>query len=390
MNMTSRSTRSSQKVLKLAHAVAKSQHSSVSVSFKELFAESYKYTIRPKYQRMATWNLRQKQQFINSLFIGDPFPPVEGYEGFFTEGEHIGENKWEIGDGQNRLLTILEFMADGFKTMSVRQKLVYEPNSQIEPVQPGKYFSQLDQLTKNYWNQYRARIDILHDRPESEKATRFLVVQNHVPVTAAEKLKVYMSKAKEAVARIEQHPFWEDFYEGKHGRGQVFQSSLYLLALEMVPGGIVDLQSGGFAQGLISGNHDEKVTDTLIDSIFTRLDIVAHVYNGLHFTRRIATVAMYQSVLFLERSGYEVIPADKGRLTAWMDTVLIEAQRASGIPNYARPIQSLSSAQGQRIFWERHRSRVMVAFNLSPAQIAQFGPLPTSLSLQREKETVNV
>ncbi|MEI4884385.1 hypothetical protein, partial [Klebsiella pneumoniae] len=75
---------------------------------------------------------------------------------------------------------------------------------------------------------YKLRIDRLKDRPESEKATRFLRVQNHVALTAAERLKVYASKAKEATARIEQHPFWEDFYMGKKSRGQTFQSSLYL------------------------------------------------------------------------------------------------------------------------------------------------------------------
>ncbi len=356
--------RSTRKELKLAHAVAKKQHDTVDISFKELFAESYKFTVKPHYQRERTWNLRQRQQFIDSLFLGDPFAPVEGYEGFFTEGDHIGENKWEIGDGQNRLFTILEFMADGFKTMTARQKLGYEPSSQVGPVQPGMFFSELDQLTKNYWNGYRARIDVLHDRPESEKVTRFLRVENHVPLSLAERLKVSRSKAREAAARIEHHPFWGEFYEGKKTRGEIFQSSLYLLAIEMTPGGIVDLQSEGFTMGLILGNHDDDVTDSLVDAVLARLDVVSHVYDGTHFTRRIITVAMYQSIMFVEQAGYTFKSKDQGTLTSWISAILDETRRASGIPSYARPIQALSSAKGQRAFWARHQKTVLARFGI--------------------------
>lgn len=364
----------SKKELRLAQAMAQPQHSSVDISFKELFNESYKYTIRPKYQRELVWNLRQKQQFIDSLFLGDPFAPVEGYEGFIEWGEHIGENKWEIGDGQNRVFTLLEFMSDGFKTMTVAQKMRYDPSSQVGPVQPGKFFSEIDPIAKNYFLGYRLRIDKLRDRPESEKATRFLRVQNHVVLTAAERLKVYASKAKEATTRIEEHSFWKNFYEGKHNHGQIFQSSLYLLALEMAaPEGIVDLQSGGFIQGLIYGNHDDKITDALVDAVLTRLDVVSHMYSGTVFTRRIAIVAMYQSIIFLEQSGFVARSADKGLLTPWIGVILDETRRSSGIPSYAKPIQALVNAKGQREFWAKHRGRMMSLCGVNAPQLQEAG-----------------
>lgn len=356
----------SAKVLKLAHAIAKQQHKTEIVSFKMLQVESYKYTIKPKFQRELTWNLRMKQQFIDSLFMGDPIPSVEAYEGFFTEGERIGEPKYEIGDGQNRVRTILEFMADGFKTMTENQKLIYEPNSKVGPVQPGKFFSELDQITKNYWLGYQLRIDILADRPESEKITRFLRVENHMPLTAAEKLKANTSKAKDATDRITTHPFWTDFYEGKSGRGQAFQSSLYLLAIEMTSDGMVDLQpkGGGFVKELILGNHDDKIAESLVDSVLARLDVVSHVYHGTAFTRRILAVAMYQSVMILERHGYIVQAADEGGLAKWIGSIIDESRRTSGIPNYAMPIQTLTSAQGQREFWQKHSKRVLALFGI--------------------------
>lgn len=356
----------SAKSLKLAHAIARQQHKTEIVSFKMLQVESYKYTIRPKFQRELTWNLRMKQQFVDSIFLGDPFPSVEAYDGFFTDGEHIGEPKYEIGDGQNRVLTLLEFMADGFKTMTERQKMAYEPNSKVGPVQPGKFFSELDQITRNYWLGYQLRIDILSARPDPEKVARFLRVENHMPLSHAERLKANSSKAKDATERIAEHPFWTDFYEGKRGRGQVFQSSLYLLAIEMTPGGMVDLQpkGGGFIKELIIGDHDDKVTESLVTAVLERLDIVSCIYRGTAFTRRILVVAMYQSAMFLEQHGYIAQMTDEGNLTKWISSLVDESMRASGLPNYAIPLQVLSGAQGQREFWEKHLKKVLSLFGV--------------------------
>lgn len=345
---------------KVAHAAPQEQLPHITISVRELVTESHKYTVYPQFQRDQTWSLREQQQFIDSLLLGDSFPPAEGYEVFNGQGE----KSWGIIDGQNRLSTIISYVNGEFKTWTAGQKRAMEPSSNVGPVQPGKFFDQLDPIARNYLLDYRIRIDKVRNRSLEELVTRFLRLQHHVPLTAAEKLNAYPSKAKDAARRIEQHSFWEDFYEGRTNRKQIFQSSLYLLALQLAPDGIQDLQATGFVYRLASGKYDETITDDLVDTVLNRLDKVSHVYAGTHFTIRAAIVAMYQSVMFLEQAGYTLEQKDKGRLTDWISTLISASNRGPDKPNYNRSVQRLTSGKAQGEFWTRQRAVVLSRFGL--------------------------
>lgn len=331
------------------------------ISLKELSRERHKFIEWPVFQRQEVWPLVYKQAYIDSILLGDPSPAVEGYQEFNLQGESV----WGIIDGHQRISTILEFMDGKYKTWTVAQKRHKEPESD-PPVQPGKLFEQLDIIAKNYFLDYRLQINKVRKRSERQMTTRFLRIQNHVPLSAAEKLQAHAGKTREAVRQIEQHTFWDDFYEGKTYRAQIFQSSLYLLAMEMTPGGILNLQEGKFIHALVAGKHDRSITDALIDAVIARLDIVAHVYAGAHFSIRGAIIPMYQSILFLEKAGYTFQQKDKGKLTSWISALIIESNRVSGVPSYVRPLNSLPRrAAVQREFWEKHGKSVMTLFGIT-------------------------
>lgn len=58
--------------------------------------------ILPDFQRLFRWSDERKSNFVESILIGIPIPPV-----FVFEGEDGG---WELVDGLQRISTVLEFM----------------------------------------------------------------------------------------------------------------------------------------------------------------------------------------------------------------------------------------------------------------------------------------
>ncbi len=57
--------------------------------------------ISPEYQRAFRWNDKQRSDFIESILLGIPIPPI-----FVAEDEN---GKWELVDGLQRISTILSF-----------------------------------------------------------------------------------------------------------------------------------------------------------------------------------------------------------------------------------------------------------------------------------------
>lgn len=60
--------------------------------------------INPEFQRLFRWDSRRKTNFIESLLLGIPIPPL-----FVFQGD---DGNWELIDGLQRTSTILEFMGE--------------------------------------------------------------------------------------------------------------------------------------------------------------------------------------------------------------------------------------------------------------------------------------
>jgi hypothetical protein len=63
---------------------------------------SEELNILPDFQRLHRWSLEKKSNFVESVLIGIPVPPVFVFE--------TSEGTWELVDGLQRVSTILEFM----------------------------------------------------------------------------------------------------------------------------------------------------------------------------------------------------------------------------------------------------------------------------------------
>lgn len=333
----------------------------VFISIHELCKERHRFNIQPEFQRQTVWPLTMKQAFLDTLLRGDPVPPLEAYEEYGITGVKI----YVFHEGHQRIATILEFMDGEFRTWTHAEKRQVEPGSE-PPVEPRKKIDELSLTARNYLYDYHIQINRIRKISDEQIRTRFLRIQNYVPLTAAEKLNAYKSEATRAARHIEQHPFWNDFYQQRRSinREQRFQSSLWLLAIELAsPGGLRDVHSAASLQSLAVGVHDREITDTRIEAILLRLDDIACVYRGTVFTERATCIAMYQSVMFLEQVGYRIKTSDEGKLTSWMGGLLAASSR-TGVPGYQRPIQRLTRKAGQKAFWERYLRTVKALFGI--------------------------
>jgi len=335
--------------------VSQQEHYLHPVTIRELSEQRHRFNIDPPFQRKKAWRNRQCQQLYETILLGRSIGILEGYKET-DEGE--GGTIYSLIDGHQRITALLEFVDNRIKTWTHPQKLQVLPNGK-PPVEPGKFFKQMGVPARNYFLDYRVHINIVPRGTELERVERFLGIQCQTPLTPAERLYAYPSLAKDLARKLSKHTFWEDFYKGETNRGQLFQSSLYLLTLEMASGGLVDLGRGAFVAALASGKYDAELPEMLENTVSERLDDVACVFAGMQFTDRAAVIAMYQAVLFLKQAGYTIRSmTDRGKLAPWITVILAESKHVTGDPVYHQPVQKLLYASGQRTFWEKHLKTV--------------------------------
>lgn len=92
---------------------------SLDISFGEIMSmyEGRELEIRPSYQRLFRWTAAQQSQFIESLLLGLPIPPI-----FVIETE---TRKYELIDGLQRISAFLHFMG-------MLESSRYRPNSKLK------------------------------------------------------------------------------------------------------------------------------------------------------------------------------------------------------------------------------------------------------------------
>lgn len=111
---------------------------------------SERLILRPDYQRNPIWSLGQKCFLIDSILAGYPLPQI--YLNVTTNKKGGGRvTQYEVVDGQQRLTSILEFMADEWKLISTTAKAY--PVSEIYREHIGKSYSELpSHLQDRIWN----------------------------------------------------------------------------------------------------------------------------------------------------------------------------------------------------------------------------------------------
>ena len=102
--------------------------------------ESAELRRNPECQRGAAWRLPQKQALIDSAFRGYPLPPLflekKVTKGTLGGGEAV---KYEVVDGQQRLLALREYYADQYPLLASTDRRLRLPTVSVprRPRGPG-------------------------------------------------------------------------------------------------------------------------------------------------------------------------------------------------------------------------------------------------------------
>jgi len=129
--------------------------------------------LQPDFQRQEVWPLTKKRKLIDTILRDWSIPPV-----------HVvvnASNQLEVLDGQQRLATIRDFLNDQF---SIDGRIIpFDPR--IEPLH-GRFYSQLDDVTRRKIDQYTIRGFRITDYAPEEPNELFYRLNQPTSLTAGE------------------------------------------------------------------------------------------------------------------------------------------------------------------------------------------------------------
>jgi len=145
--------------------------------------------LQPDFQRGEVWKENKKKKLIDSILRGWKIPPI-----------HVVQNKDlidEVLDGQQRLVSIRDFLDDAFTIDgSIAPKL-----EEIEKLD-GKTFSQLDAYWQRKIYAYAINIIRLTEYKPEEPAELFYRLNQPTSLTSAEQRNAFIGKPRDQVKEL--------------------------------------------------------------------------------------------------------------------------------------------------------------------------------------------
>jgi hypothetical protein len=317
---------------------------SIDVRIGELRNEARCYDNYPAFQREKVWPYRMKQSLIDSILRGFPIPELL---------VHCRDGQCSIVDGQQRLSTIFEYLADGFPTSRLKE------DPCLEPIEPNKRYSRLPAQTRASFDDYTLRISFIQDVDESQLGALFRRLQHHQSLMLAERLWTFTSEANKQAAELATDPFWIKMYGGRQTRKRSFLASLHLLALELTSG-YTNLTTPCL-RDLAAGAHDSQVTGAVIAMAHQRLEEAAHLFYGTMVQSLKELIPVYQVLIFLEKSDCDRAQSTAGCLSPWLTQVRQASLQARRNYGEIDMLPKLIYSRYQIQFWEKEFPKVREA-----------------------------
>lgn len=156
----------------------------------------------PEWQRQEVWSRSKKQNLIDTILRGWKLPKF-----YFLKLSGEPES-YEVVDGQQRLLTILEFFDNEFPLSDVSAKTF-----------GGAFHRDLPDKHIDAFDDYEIEFDEITDATEEEVKQFFQRLQDGLPLTSSEKLNSVHSKLGDFIRKLVTHPFFAKIGASDRRRG---------------------------------------------------------------------------------------------------------------------------------------------------------------------------
>jgi hypothetical protein len=125
----------------------------------------------PEYQRGATWDIVQQKGLIDSVFRRYPIPPLFLFKKSFRGLDGGVSDKFEIVDGQQRLIALSHFRKDQFPLFQLTDPKFKIPNSLRALPRPwaGKLFGDLSEELKTYFEDFALDVQMIENVENSDE-----------------------------------------------------------------------------------------------------------------------------------------------------------------------------------------------------------------------------
>ena len=155
--------------------------------------------LSPKFQRRSVWTRAAKSFLIDTIVRGKPMPKV-----LLTQDLIGKKNVRTVVDGQQRIRTILEFLAGTFTMLSAHN-----------PEHAGKIFTRLDDDAQGAILQYEVGVDLLYNVNLADLLDIFARINTYsVTLNAQEKLNAKYLGVFKTIAYELGHMYVDYFLDG--------------------------------------------------------------------------------------------------------------------------------------------------------------------------------
>lgn len=146
-------------------AISRVRTRAVDVSFNELFDmyRSKELVINPDFQRLFRWSEGKQSQFVESLILELPIPPIYVIE--------IEDGVYELIDGLQRISSYLHFRGQHPSTPSEAERFLTLSECDVLPLLNGLSYDDLPQAIQIKLKRHFIRMEVL--RRESDKQLRY-------------------------------------------------------------------------------------------------------------------------------------------------------------------------------------------------------------------------